>query len=90
MTIALAKRTHVWAGNPSYDVGKYHYATSSEQDPACVVEPGTPEDVGKIVRFPPIGAVRCLLSLPLSCATLPDTQLNVIAAEKVPFAVRDR
>ena len=55
-----------------------------------MVEPGTPEDVGKIVRFSSIGVVRCLLSLPLSCATFPDTQLNVIAAEKVPFAVRDR
>ena len=33
-----------------YSRGKYHYAASSEENPACVVEPGTPEDVGKIVR----------------------------------------
>jgi hypothetical protein len=37
-------------GDPSYVEGKYHFYASSEQDPACVVEPGTPEDVGEIVR----------------------------------------
>jgi hypothetical protein len=37
-------------GDPLYIKGKYHFVTSSEQDPACVVEPGTPEDVGEIVR----------------------------------------
>jgi hypothetical protein len=37
-------------GDPLYVKGKYNFITSSEQDPACVVEPGTPEDVGKIVR----------------------------------------
>ena len=37
-------------GDPLYVKGKYHYVVSSEQDPACVVEPGTPEDVGEIVR----------------------------------------
>jgi hypothetical protein len=36
-------------GDPLYIKGKYHVVTSSEQDPACVVEPGTPEDVGEIV-----------------------------------------
>lgn len=44
------KRTHVCAGDPLYLKGKYHYVASSEQDPACVVEPGTPEDIGIIVR----------------------------------------
>ena len=54
MTIASARRTHAWTeGDTSYDVGKYHFAASSEQDPACVVEPGTSEDVGKIVRLFP-------------------------------------
>ena len=37
-------------GDPLYAKGKDHFITSSEQDPACVVEPGTPEDVGEIVR----------------------------------------
>ena len=37
-------------GDPLYAKGKYHFYASSEQDPACVVEPGTPEDVGEIVR----------------------------------------
>jgi hypothetical protein len=41
---------NVWTGDPLYAKGKYHYFASSEQDPACVVEPGTPEDVGEIVR----------------------------------------
>ena len=37
-------------GDPLYAKGIDHFITSSEQDPACVVEPGTPEDVGEIVR----------------------------------------
>ena len=41
---------HVWAGDPQYIEGEYHFDASSQQDSACVVEPGTPEDVGKIVR----------------------------------------
>ena len=41
-------------GDPLYGKGKYHFIASSEQDPACVVEPGTPEDVGEIVRPPSI------------------------------------
>ena len=32
-----------------YTIGKQHYLASSQEDPACVVEPGTPEDVGEIV-----------------------------------------
>ena len=39
-----------YVGDPLYESGKYHYFASSEDDPACVVEPGTPEDVDKIVR----------------------------------------
>ena len=39
-----------WTDDPSYANGMYHFATSSQQSPACVVEPGTPEDLGKIVR----------------------------------------
>jgi len=38
-----------WIGNPLYTKGEYHFIASSQQSPACVVEPGTPEDVGKIV-----------------------------------------
>jgi hypothetical protein len=41
-------------GDPLYGKGKYHFLASSEQDPACVVEPGTPGDVGEIVRPPSI------------------------------------
>ena len=41
---------HVWIGDPQYTEGEYHFYASSQQSPACVVEPGTPEDVGKIVR----------------------------------------
>ena len=39
-----------WTGDPSFADGIYHFAASSEEIPACVVEPGTPEDLGKIVR----------------------------------------
>ena len=41
---------HTWIGDPLYTKGEYHFFASSQQDPACVVEPGTPEDVGKVVR----------------------------------------
>jgi len=41
---------HAWTGGPSYIEGAYHFAASSQESPACVVEPGTPEDVGEIVR----------------------------------------
>ncbi|KAF9474837.1 FAD-binding domain-containing protein [Pholiota conissans] len=36
-------------GDPSYDAGIFHFAVSSTQQSKCVVEPGTPEDVGKIL-----------------------------------------
>jgi len=42
-------RAHGWIGNPLYTKGEYHFLASSQESPACVVEPGTPEDVGKIV-----------------------------------------
>ena len=41
-------------GDPLYTQGKSHFYASSEQDPACVVEPGTPKDVGEIVCPPSI------------------------------------
>jgi len=40
---------HGWTGNPLYTKGVNHFMASSQESPACVVEPGTPEDVGKIV-----------------------------------------
>ena len=40
---------YAWTGDPLYDKGIYHATASSQQNPACVVEPGIPEDVGKIV-----------------------------------------
>jgi len=44
---------HILSGEPQYIEGEQHFMASSQQDSACVVEPGTPEDVGKIVRpFP--------------------------------------
>ena len=43
-------RTHAWIGDPLYIEGEYHNDPASREDSACVVEPGTPEDVGKIVR----------------------------------------
>ena len=53
-----------------------------------MVEPGTPEDVGKIVRsFPSTNPPSSSLPAEL---TFYDTQLNVIAAKRVPFAVRRR
>jgi len=41
---------HAWTGNPLYAKGESNFFASSQQSPACVVEPGTPEDVGRIVR----------------------------------------
>ena len=41
---------HVQTGDPLYIEGDSHFVVSSQQDSACVVVPGTPEDVGKIVR----------------------------------------
>jgi len=39
-----------YPGDPSYVKGSHHYFASSNENPACVVEPGTPEDVGKILN----------------------------------------
>ena len=41
---------HVRTGDPLYIEGDSHFVVSSQQDSACVVVPGTPEDLGKIVR----------------------------------------
>ncbi|KAH9475869.1 putative FAD-linked oxidoreductase [Psilocybe cubensis] len=38
-------------GDPLYDKGIFHYAISSSQNATCVVEPGTPADVGKILTI---------------------------------------
>jgi hypothetical protein len=35
----------------SYDLGVRHWANSSSQVAACVVEPGTPSEVAKIVSI---------------------------------------
>jgi len=54
---------YVRTGDPLYTEGDYHFFASSQQDSACVVTPGTPEDVGKIVRtFPssPPDITRCI------------------------------
>jgi len=49
-----------------YNKGVDHYMTSSEQDSACVVEPGTAEDVGAIVSnysWRPDGTINLVTSL---------------------------
>ncbi|KAK2460201.1 hypothetical protein APHAL10511_007792 [Amanita phalloides] len=40
-----------YRGQPMYDKDIYHWASSSTQESACTVEPGTAEDVGKILRI---------------------------------------
>jgi hypothetical protein len=75
------------AGDPMYARGKYHFFASSEENPACVVEPGTPEDVGKIVRSFRLASH----SQPSLRRITPfDDQLNVIDATRTPFAVSNR
>lgn len=39
-----------YPGDPLYKKGNYHYFLSNVENPACVAEPGTPEDVGKILN----------------------------------------
>lgn len=39
----------VFIGSTLYALDVYHYANSSTQQSACTVEPGTANDVGKIV-----------------------------------------
>lgn len=39
----------IYKGDPLYEKGVYHYAISSTQRSKCVVEAGTPSDVGKAV-----------------------------------------
>lgn len=55
-----------------------HYISSSEENATCSVEPGTPEDVGIIVR----------LWAPFlnSCLT-PGMQLQILAKTQTPFGV---
>lgn len=38
-------------GTAKYEKDIYHWASSSTQESKCTVEPGTLEDVGKIVRL---------------------------------------
>lgn len=45
-------------GDPLYDKGIFHAAISSTQHSKCVVEAGTPEDVGKIVGLSSYFMVR--------------------------------
>ena len=42
----------LWTGHRLYTKGMYHHTASSQENPACVVEPGTANDIGKIVRLP--------------------------------------
>jgi len=61
---------------------------SSQESPACVVEPGTPEDVGEIVRS--FRSVSSGTPPSLRHTTPSDEQLKVIDATKTPFAVSHR
>ena len=77
---------HTWTGDPLYTTGEYHYSTSSQQSSACVVEPGTPEDVGKTVRS--FRSEASLSLAPFADIYRPsDPQLRVIGATRTPFAV---
>jgi hypothetical protein len=40
-----------WPGSLGYAKDTYHWATTSSDIAACSVEPGTPEDVAKIVSW---------------------------------------
>ena len=53
-------------GSLEYATGIYHFCTSSEQISTCVVEPGTPEDLGKVVRSsrPAISGAAAKMSYP--------------------------
>ena len=77
---------HTWTGDPLYTKGEYHFSTSSQQSPACVVEPGTPEDVGEIVGSFRSAASRSLAAF-ANTYRPSDSQLTVIGATRTPFAV---
>ena len=76
----------VWTGDPLYGKGIYHWASSSTENPACVVEPGTPLDVGEIVRRSSDFVQRASLTVVHPFRQ----QLKVIDATKTPFAVSIR
>ncbi|KAF9648761.1 FAD-binding domain-containing protein [Thelephora ganbajun] len=48
-TVSNASKVY-YPGNLLYTKGIYHPTASSQESPACVVEPGTPEDVGRILN----------------------------------------
>ncbi|KAF5337648.1 hypothetical protein D9758_013014 [Tetrapyrgos nigripes] len=39
-----------YSSDPEYTKGNHHFMTSSEEESSCVVEPGTAQDLGKIVK----------------------------------------
>ncbi|PPQ88209.1 hypothetical protein CVT25_005174 [Psilocybe cyanescens] len=47
---SASELTYTTTGDPLYDKGIFHYAISSTQNATCVVEAGSPVDVGKIVK----------------------------------------
>ena len=49
-TLLTTKARCYSTAEPEYLSDISHYATSSAQDSVCSIEPGTPEDVGTIVR----------------------------------------
>ena len=77
---------HVRTGSALYIEGDSHFFASSQQDSTCAVVPGTPEDVGKIVRsFPSIPPN--ITPYLRKRTTSFDNQLKVIDATKTPFSV---
>jgi hypothetical protein len=62
-----------------YEKDIYHWASSSTQESTCTVEPGTVEDVAKIVHL-------ILVILRNQLITL--LQLQIMGQMRVPFGVR--
>ncbi|ELU42150.1 putative FAD dependent oxidoreductase [Rhizoctonia solani AG-1 IA] len=76
----IADRTH-YTGHHLYHKGNGHWASSSSQDSACVVEPANAEDVSTIVSFDsPLS--------PLSMVENNPFQLRIVANDSAPFGIR--
>ncbi|KAF8678786.1 fad-binding protein [Rhizoctonia solani] len=68
-------------GHHLYHKGNGHWASSSSQDSACVVEPANAEDVSTIVSFDsPLS--------PLSMVENNPFQLRIVANDSAPFGIR--
>ena len=84
-TLSLELMYYGWTGSPDYAIGIYHFSTSSQENSTCVVEPGTPEDLGKVVR-----SSRPAMSAAVTNASTPDNQLKLVGMTKTKFGVGNR